>query len=353
VAVCALLLLVTLNESPGAVLGDEIVLDPQPEMALSEDTVVEIPEGTGVEGLADQLASAGAINSAERFTLLARLMSVTGLLGSGRYTLDEGMTTLEILKRLTAAGTGTEEIVVTIPEGLRLGEIAEILEDSNLGFTAEEFLEAVDNAELPAGLAEDFPGGSKEGYLFPDTYFFDPLLSTPEDTAARLIATLDERFTTEMREQARDELGLNPHEVLTLASIVEREAQVPEERGLIARVYINRVNLGWHLQADPTVQFAVSRIPGSIAEFGYWKHPMDVTDYELEDPYNTYYEPGIPPGPIANSGLASIEAILEPEEGGYLFFVAKNDCSGEHLFSFSIEEHDVNVAANPPNPECQ
>jgi UPF0755 protein len=352
VAVCSLLLLVTLNASPGSVIGDEIGLEPQPEVALSEDTVIEVPEGTGVEALADQLAEEGAMNSSRRFTMLARLTSVTGLLTGGRFTLDEGSTTLEILSRMVAPGSGVEEIVVTIPEGLRLGEIAQILEDSNLGFTAQEFLDAVEAAELPEGLAASFPGGSKEGYLFPDTYFFDPLLSTPEDTAARLIATLDERFTPEMRQQGLDLLGLDSHEVLTIASIVEREAKVPEERETIARVYINRVNLGWHLGADPTVQFAVSRIPGNIAEFGYWKHPLDAVDYELEDPYNTYYAPGIPPGPIANSGLASIEAVLAPAEGGWLFFVAKNDCSGEHIFSFTIEEHEANVAANPPNPAC-
>jgi UPF0755 protein len=130
-------------------------------------------------------------------------------------------------------------------------------------------------------------------------------------------------------------------DVVTLASIVEREAAVPEERGIIASVFLNRLRLGIALQADPTVQYAVASDPASVELYGWWKKELTLDDLKIDSPYNTYLYPGLPPGPIANPGLASIEAVVQPPATNFLFFVAKND--GTHVFAETLEEHLRNV----------
>ncbi|HWQ28370.1 MAG TPA: endolytic transglycosylase MltG, partial [Dehalococcoidia bacterium] len=135
---------------------------------------------------------------------------------------------------------------------------------------------------------------------------------------------------------------LTPWQVVTLASIVEREARVPEERPLIASVFLNRLRLGIPLQADPTVQYALANDPANVEAFGYWKSELTVDDLRLDSPYNTYVYVGLPPGPICNPGLDAIRAVLRPAQTNYLFFVAKPD--GSHAFAETLEEHERNVA---------
>ncbi|WBL36327.1 endolytic transglycosylase MltG [Tepidiforma flava] len=194
------------------------------------------------------------------------------------------------------------------------------------------------------GLAEHLPPGADlRGYLFPDTYIM-PVGSTMDDLVAYMIRTLDERFTPELRAAAAAR-GLNPHQALTLASIVEREAVLPAERPLIAGVFYNRLAAGDRLGADPTVQFAVALDPASVQRYGWWKKELTIIDLENPSPYNTRLFPGLPPGPIACPGLASIEAVAYPTDTDYYYFVAdakKGD--GSHVFAVTFAEHERNIA---------
>src|SRR5690606_4796977 len=200
-------------------------------------------------------------------------------------------------------------------------------------FSAEELRRAVDAAAeswpyLPEGVALQEP---LEGYLFPDTYVF-----TRTTTEKHLIAGMLDGFQRALERALGDEglqraedLGLTVHEVVTMASIIEREAQVAAERPLIAAVYHNRLRIGMKLDADPTVLYALGRTDGRLL----------YEDLEVDSPYNTYRNPGLPPGPIASPGEAAIRAALHPADVDYLFFVAKGDGSGEHLFARTYEEH--------------
>jgi UPF0755 protein len=189
-------------------------------------------------------------------------------------------------------------------------------------------------ADRPEGVT------SLEGFLFPDTYEF-PSDATARDVIARMLDTFGQRFTPELREQARAQ-GLTVYQAVTLASIVEREAVLPEERPIIASVFLNRLRAGMHLNADPTVQYAL----GYQGEgHGWWKRPLLLEDLEVDSPYNTYRHVGLPPGPICNPGLAALEAVVNPADTRYLYFVA-NDVAGDgsHVFAETLEEHNANIA---------
>jgi UPF0755 protein len=160
-----------------------------------------------------------------------------------------------------------------------------------------------------------------------------------------MVKALSERLTPDLRAEARAQ-GLSIHQVLILASIVEREVVAPEERPLIASVYRNRLAIDMPLQADPTVQYAIAARPGSIVEFGYWKRVLSFQDLQFDSIYNTYTRRGLPPGPIANAGIESIIAVIRPAETDYLYFVARND--GTHAFAETFEEHERNVRQYQP-----
>jgi UPF0755 protein len=160
-----------------------------------------------------------------------------------------------------------------------------------------------------------------------------------------MLESLSTRLTPELRAEAEAQ-GLTIHQVLTLASIVEREAVLPEERELVASVYRNRMEDDMPLQADPTVQYAITARPGSVVEFGYWKRQLSLQDLQYDSTYNTYVKSGQPPGPIACPGIESIVAVIRPARTNFLFFVAKND--GSHAFSETFEEHQANVRRYQP-----
>ncbi|MGH2617025.1 MAG: endolytic transglycosylase MltG, partial [Thermomicrobiales bacterium] len=200
---------------------------------------------------------------------------------------------------------------------------------------AQAFLDAVENIDRSQFefLADLAPGQSLEGFLFPDTYRFDG--SDPTLNVATMLTNFGNKYTPEMR-QRTGEMGLSIYDVLKLASLVEREAQIPEERPTIADVYLSRLEQGWELEADPTVQYVI----GTPQE---WWPKVSGTDLETTDsPYNTYLNAGLPPGPIANPGFASIQAVLFPNDTPYMFFVAKCD-TGEHEFAVTPDEQAANV----------
>lgn len=294
-----------------------------------------VQPGETASDIALRLKRLGLITDAELFRLLARYRKADSKLEAGRYELCANMTMEEIIEALQHGRL--EEVVVTIPEGWRAEQIAEMLAEE-VGLDKEEFLALVRSETYEPGLEYDFlqdrpPGAGLEGYLFPDTYYL-PAHPSALDIVERMLANFDRRFTPEMRQMAA-ERGMTIYEVVTLASIVEREAVVAEERSLIAGVFLNRLAKGMPLDACPTVQYAL----GYQEEAGqWWKTPLTLEELEqVNSPYNTYLHPGLPPGPICNPGLASILAVLQPAETDYLYFLAKGD--GSHAFAETFEEH--------------
>lgn len=316
------------------------------ELARPDDTgsavMVSVFDGQTDEEVANQLAEEGLIRSPLLFQGQFRLSG--GALVPGTYTLRKGMSVPQIVDRITgaapaeapveAASTAPESFDITIPEGWRMEQIAEEYERLGGEGGAQAFLDAVATidrsqfdflAELPAD-------ESLEGYLFPDTYRFNGRDATVN--VATMLTNFGNKYTPEMR-QRTEEMGLNIHQVITVSSLVEREARIPEERPTIADVYLSRWEQGWRLDADPTVQY----ILGTAEE---WWPKLTGDDLFVESPYNTYQREGLPPGPIANPGFASIQAVLFPNDTPYMYFVAMGD-SGEHAFAVTLEEQQQNI----------
>lgn len=311
---------------------------PSDEAAPAE---FEIAEGEALPAIAARLEFAGLIRSADAFRLLARAQGVDTQVQAGKHTLRRNMSAEEVLAALLVAQG--EAVTVRIPEGNRAEEIATILANQGL-VDRSEFLTLVGAGVDPGvhpGLADRPEGASLEGYLFPDTYELDPKAGT-QAVLGRLLDNFEARVTPEMRAQAAV-LQMPLYEVVTLASIVEREAGVEEERGKIARVYLNRLaSPPYILNADPTVQYALGFQPEANA---WWKRPLYTEDLQIDSAYNSYTNPGLPPGPIASPSLASIEAVLSADPGPWMYFVA-NDvaCDGTHVFGETYDEHLRNVA---------
>jgi UPF0755 protein len=308
-------------------------------VAVSQEPVkVTIQQGESPNTIAVKLERAGVIRSSAHFGVLAGLMGVEGNLRAGEYELTRGMPTTVVIERLRENIT-IPQFVLTIPEGWRWEQVAEHLERRGVT-TAADFRAALSATDYNAPfLAQRPPGTSLEGYLFPDTYFFT-VNATAHDIVARLLSTFNQKFPPDLQAKAAEH-GLTLHQAVTLASIVEREAQVASERPIIASVYLNRVKEGMPLEADPTTQYALTADPASVEKFGWWKRDLTLDDLKVASPYNTYVTPGLPPGPIANPGLAALRAVVEPADTNFLFFVAKPD--GSHAFARTFDEHLRNV----------
>ena len=302
--------------------------------------VVSVPPGSTANDIGSDLQQRGLIRSSLFFRIAADQAGVGGSLAAGDYELSKSMSTPEIIEVL-AKGEVKRGLLATIPEGWRSEQIADRLE--NLGFASrDEFLQAV---AAPPGVpgVDTLPEqpARLEGYLFPQTY--EVPQRVPGTRAAELMVRMfAQRVGDAVRTQ--NETKLNVQQVVTLASIVEREAKVPSERATIASVYLNRLAAGMPLQADPTVQYAVATRDGAAAAaYNYWRD-LTADDLSIASPYNTYLNSGLPPGPICNPGEASIRAALQPAKTDYLYFVATTDGSGTHLFAQTLEEHNANVA---------
>lgn len=303
----------------------------------------EVRPGETTADIARNLARQGLIRSAWLFQSYARLRSMDARLEAGRYTLRSNMTMDEILEVLSRA-PNAEEVVITIPEGLRLEQVVALLEREGLA-TAEELWAALEQPYDYAFLEDRPEGASLEGYLFPDTYRV-PRAYTATQVIDFLLQTFDERMSLEMRQRAQEQ-GMSIYQVVTLAAIVEREAVLDAERPIIASVYLNRLEVGMPLDADPTVQYAVGEPEAWWPELYF--NELGVTRLaEYDHPYNTYRHAGLPPGPICSPGLASLQAVVEPADTEYYYFVAKGDGTGEHAFARTLQEHNANVARYQP-----
>ncbi len=306
--------------------------------AGDDDTPVAfvIEPGETAAEIAVRLEEEGFVSDAELFRRYVQYHHLDAGIEAGEFTLRQTMTIPEIAQALQR-GQRPEQ-VITIQEGLRLEQVAaEVAEQTDI--PPDEFLALVTSGWRDSGLSFGFladlpPDTTLEGFLFPETYRL-PENPTALDLLSRMLETFDARVPAEMQAAAANQ-GLSIYELVTLASIVERESVLDEERPLIAGVYHNRLEEGWFLGACPTVQYALGA-PGN------WWPQFTLEATEVDSAYNTYHNLGLPPGPICSPGLASIQASAYPTETDFFFFLAdctKND--GSHLFAVTQEEHNAN-----------
>lgn len=296
------------------------------EPAPAEGTLVsfDIEPGDSLDRVASALEAEGLIKDARVTRWYARLQNFATRLKVGEYRLSRGQSTPEILTILTEGRVETHAVV--IPEGLRATEIADRLAQTGLA-DPRAFLEVVHDPNAAERLGVAGPG--LEGYLFPESYRFARGLP-----ASRIVESMVQAFLEVYRElepEARRQ-GIPMRELVTLASIVEKETGAPEERPLIAAVFLNRLARGMRLETDPTVIYGIENFDGNLKRI----HLEDA-----DNPYNTYRNRGLPPGPISNPGRAALEAVLGPADVPYLYFVSRND--GTHVFSKTYAEHARHV----------
>jgi UPF0755 protein len=332
-------LAVQLRRSPQAVAGDVRGSGQAVAVAPSGGHVCfDIEAGSGGDEIASRLVRAGVVGSERQFNLLLEYAGGGADLRAGRYDFPLGSPAAEVIRRLREGDT--HETFVSVPEGMRLEQLGEWLDESDI-VSLDDWLEAISGAR-PESVLEGRPeGASLIGYLLPATY---PLgcgePPTAESLVEAMLAALDAQFTPELRAEA-EASGMTLHEVLTLASIVEKEAVMPDEQPLIASALLNRLEVGIALQTDPTVQFAVAT--ANEGERGWWPE-IFLEDLEYDSLYNTYQYPGLPPGPIANPGIGAITAVIRPAETDFFYFVARCDGSERHEFAATLDEHNANVA---------
>lgn len=307
---------------------------------FAQDTgtkVFVVNEGESAADIGNRLAGEGLVRWPVLFRLAVDYMDAGEDLRAGVYSLRGDMNLFDVVSELRS-GKGTRSI--TVPEGWRTAELGADLESKGI-INRKAFIIQISSTRPPFSIrASAPPGSSLEGYLFPDTYQLSANF-TASTLVELMVGNLDKRFTREMRNRAQD-MGLTIHEVITLASIVEREATLSDDRDVIAGVFLNRLRMGMPLAADPTVQYALAAFSSNVDADGYWKKDLTEADLNVPSPYNTYIHPGLPPGPICNPGLASINAVLYPRDTDYLYFVAAED--GSHIFSSTYEEHLENIS---------
>jgi UPF0755 protein len=284
------------------------------------EVLFDVPRGSSLGVVSRGLEADGLVRDARAVEWLARYRGVAGRLRAGEYRLSAAMAPAEILDHLTEGRVATYAVV--LPEGFTAAQIAERLEARDLAEAG-----AFNAAVRDVGLARELgiPAPTLEGYLYPETYRLPRGLGARE--IARIMVAQFRQAWSEIEPRAL-ERGFDMHEVVTLASIVEKETGAPEERPLIASVFANRLERGMRLESDPTVIYGIPRFDGNLRR----------RDLENEsNVYNTYRHRGLPPGPIASPGLAALLAVVEPAESEYLYFVSRND--GTHLFSTNYRDH--------------
>lgn len=294
-----------------------------PRGSAAQDRIVQIPEGAGVIQISRILEREALITSPWLFQLYVRFAGTAGQLKAGEYRFQGPHSISDLADKLHRGDFYYHR--VTIPEGRDMQEIAEIFVAAGFG-SIERFSQIFQNDELISGI--DPEASNLEGYLFPDTYHF--LRGTSEQEIVRTMVNRFQQSWTEAEEARARELQMTVREVVTLASLIEKETGLPEERPLVSSVFHNRLALNMRLACDPTVIYAVKQVKE-------YDGVINQSDLALDSPYNTYVYPGLPPGPIANPGKEAIRSALYPEKSDYLFFVSRND--GSHYFSTSYRDH--------------
>jgi UPF0755 protein len=287
--------------------------------------MVEVRKGLRTSTILRRLQQDGILRDAYVPLVYMKVLRYNDSLKAGVYEFTGPVSAAQVMEKLIKGDVVLR--TVTIREGLDRWAVGRIFAAERFG-TPAEWDKLTGDPELIRDIAPD--ATSLEGYLFPDTYKFNPG-TLPKAIAKAMVENFRKHFTKEM---AFITTGLDVHKTVTLASIVETEAKLPAERPIVASVYLNRLHRRMLLGADPTVIYALKLA-------GRWDGNIRKPDLSMESPYNTYHSPGLPPGPIANPGLASLKAAAAPPPTSYLYFVAKHD--GSHAFSTTIEEHNHNV----------
>ena len=285
---------------------------------------VEIPRGSSTGAIARRLEDAGVVRNQLAFRIAVYTQNAGGRLQAGEYRFDQPMTAAQVVDKLKRGDVYL--LTVTFREGLNIKQMAQLFESKGLG-PAADFVKAASDGTRVRAL--DPEARDLEGYLFPDTYSV-PRRTTAEQLVERMVDRFEKSLTPEIRQQATAR-GLGLRQLVTLASIVEKETGKAEERPLVAAVYSNRLKIGMGLQCDPTVIYALERA-------GVYDGDLTRDDLKFDSPYNTYRYAGLPPGPIASPGQASLAAASNPANVPYLFFVSRND--GSHAFSTTLDEHN-------------
>lgn len=292
-----------------------------PASASQNGQVVEIKPGMTLKQVAHLLADKELLSEPSTFMLYTYLQGEQNHIQAGEYRFSPSMPPRDILEALTSGMAVL--YTVTIPEGYRITDIAGLLEAKGL-VDKPAFIEATRNRELLESL--HIPSGSLEGYLYPETYKFSKA-GGARRIVQTLLDTFKERVLQPERVQQAEAMQFTFHEIITLASLIEKETGLGKERKLISSVFHNRLAKNMRLQTDPTVIYAMVNFDGNIRK----------KDLSIDSPYNTYKHFGLPPGPIASPGLESIQAALDPEETDFLYFVSRKD--GSHQFSTNYKDH--------------
>ena len=292
----------------------------------AEDVQVKIPKGTSLAGCIDILNMHGILRPDWLFENYARVKAKFGnkSIIAGYYNFPPGFTNKDVLDAIFS-GSSLDIVRVTLPEGYSYTRYMAILAEK-VKLNEAELLRFCRSDSLLN--ARNIPADNVEGYLLPETYEF--FRRQPENEVLDRILNAQESFWTDSRFKKARELGYNRHEILTLASIIEAESPVVDERARISGVYHNRLERGMLLQADPTVQYAIGE-----------KRRLLYRDLEVNDPYNTYKFTGLPPGPINNPAKSAIIAALNPEDHNFLYFVAVGDGTGRHNFAKTLAQHNI------------
>ncbi|MBT3254405.1 MAG: endolytic transglycosylase MltG [Candidatus Marinimicrobia bacterium] len=306
-----------------------LVFDSRPDKSDDELAHIVIRDGSSLSSIAQQLYEADIISSPESFKVAAKLLNRTRAIYPGAYSIPKGLTNTEAIEALAHAKA--IEVTVTIPEGLRSDEIIGIL-SRQLNLDSLKMMSLLTDSTLLSIAGDGFT--HLEGTLFPETYRF---LENSDEfmVMAKMVRHFRESVDPEMLELAAA-LGFDLQRLITFASLVEKETAREDERRLVSSVYHNRIQKNMLLGCDPTVIYMLVRR-------GEWNGNLQRKHFAINDPYNSYLKRGLPPGPIANPGLASIHAALNPEKTDFLYFVGKNDGTGAHDFSKTLREHNNKV----------
>jgi len=292
----------------------------------SSEQFVEIPTGAGAAEIRQRLLDAGIVQDGLTLRIALRWTGASRDLKAGEYRFERPMTAVEVVQKLARGDVYGQRI--TFPEGLTIREMAMIYESRGLG-QARDFIAASRNIALIQDL--DPAAQDLEGYLFPETYTVGRTVSADE-LIAKMVAGFRAAFPTAPPSPGAE--PLTTRQVVTLASLIEKETGKAEERPIVSAVYRNRLRIGMGMQADPTVVYALKKA-------GKYDGNIRKEDLGLNSPYNTYKYPGLPPGPIASPGQASLAAALNPADAPFLYFVSRND--GSHVFATTLAEHNRNV----------
>ena len=319
---CLYLLFLSLFFALVVIVGTWILVN-QPAAVEAPEQVIQVSRGTGLRQIAGQLHEAGVIRHPLPFVLFAKAMGMAPRLQAGEYVLSASMSPAEVLEVLYQGKV--KHHVLTVPEGATLRDVAALVEDADLG-SRESVMALGSDPGFIEALGLSVP--TLEGYLFPDTYHLTRDVSVAE-LLTLMVRTLERNYPPETAVRAA-ELDFSRHDVITLASLIEKEAQLDSERELISAVFHNRLRRGMRLQCDSTVIYALGEdFQGNLRK----------ADLKVDSPYNTYRYGGLPPGPIANPGGRSIAAAVSPADVKYLYFVATRQ-DGAHHFSRTLKEHN-------------